>query len=159
MRPSSSRISTATTSRSAASTAPAIAARGHEWTFPLAGGEITLTLPFTARHMAENTLAALVAYEALGLPLERAQAGADAIALSRWRGEELPLPGRRHRRQRRLQRQPDLDAGRARSTSSTRAGDRRRVAILGEMAELGAESPALPRGDRRARSTSSGSSS
>ena len=43
--------------------------------------------------MAENTLAALVAYDALGLPLERAQAGADAIRLSRWRGEELPLPG------------------------------------------------------------------
>ena len=43
--------------------------------------------------MAENTLAALVAYEALGLPLERAQEGADAIELSRWRGEEIALPG------------------------------------------------------------------
>ena len=51
------------------------------WHFPLAAGELTLTLPFTPRHMAENTLAALVAYEALGLPLERAQEGADRIRL------------------------------------------------------------------------------
>ena len=92
----------------------AIRGEGHEWTFPLPGGEITLTLPFTARHMAENTLAALTAYEALGLPLEQAQEGANAITLSRWRGEETPLARRRHRRQRRLQRQPDVDAGRAR---------------------------------------------
>ena len=89
----------------------AIEGGGHEWTFPLAGGEVALTLPFTARHMAENTLAALVAYEALGLPLDRAQAGADAITLSRWRGEELPLPGGGLVDQRRLQREPDLDAG------------------------------------------------
>ena len=89
--------------------------------------------------MAENTLAALVAYEALGLPLERAQAGADAIVLSRWRGEETRLPG------------GGLvinDAYNANPTSMraalldlvARAGSRRRVAILGEMAELGDES-------------------
>ena len=119
---------------------PPSTASGHEWTFPLAGGEITLTLPFTARHMAENTLAALIAYEALGLPLDRAQAGADAITLSRWRGEELPLPGGGI---------VVNDAYNANPTSMraalldlvARAGGRRRVAILGEMAELGAESP------------------
>ena len=109
---------------------------GSTWRFPLAGGDVTLTLPFTARHMAENTLAALVAYEALGLPLERAQAGADAIALSRWRGEELTLPGGGF---------VVNDAYNANPTSMraalldlvARAGGRRRVAILGEMAELG----------------------
>jgi UDP-N-acetylmuramoyl-tripeptide--D-alanyl-D-alanine ligase len=117
----------------------AIEGGGHDWRFALAGGEIALRLPFTARHMAENTLAALVAYEALGLPLERAQAGADAIVLSRWRGEETRLPG------------GGLvinDAYNANPTSMraalldlvARAGSRRRVAILGEMAELGAES-------------------
>ena len=102
-------------------------------------GDLTLTLPFTSRHMAENTLAALVAYDALGLPLERAQAGADRIELSRWRGEELPLPGGGI---------VVNDAYNANPTSMRaalldlveRAGDRRRVAILGEMAELGAES-------------------
>jgi len=117
----------------------AIEGGGHEWRFPLAGGAVALTLPFTARHMAENTLAALVAYEALGLPLDRAQAGAAAITLSRWRGEELSLPG------------GGLvvnDAYNANPTSMraalldlvARAGSRRRVAILGEMAELGTES-------------------
>ncbi len=111
---------------------------GHEWRFPLHGGEIGLTLPFTSRHMAENTLAALLAYDALGLPLDRAQAGADAISLSRWRGEELSLPGGGV---------VVNDAYNANPTSMraalldlvARAGDRRRVAILGEMAELGAD--------------------
>ena len=116
-----------------------VAGSGHQWRFPLRSGEITLRLPFTARHMAENTLAALIAYEALGLPLERAQAGADAIVLSRWRGEVHDLPG------------GGLvvnDAYNANPTSmraalldlDERAAGRRRVAILGEMAELGAES-------------------
>ena len=113
---------------------------GSTWRFPLAGGDVTLTLPFTARHMAENTLAALVAYEALGLPLDRLQTGADAIRLSRWRGEELPLPGGGV---------VVNDAYNANPTSMRaalldlveRAGDRRCVAILGEMAELGAQAP------------------
>ena len=116
-------------------------AAGHEWTFPLPGGEITLTLPFTARHMAENTFAALTAYEALGLSLDRAQEGANAITLSRWRGEEAPLPGGGI---------VVNDAYNANPTSmraalvdlAARAGGRRRVAILGEMAELGAAAPA-----------------
>ena len=63
------------------------------WRFRVGECEITLRLPFTSRHMVENTLAALVAYDALGLPVERAQEGADAIRLSRWRGEEIPLTG------------------------------------------------------------------
>ena len=118
----------------------AIEGHGREWRFPLAGGEVTLTLPFTARHMAENTLAALVAYEALGLPLDRAQAGADSIVLSRWRGEETELAGGGI---------VVNDAYNANPTSMraalvdlvARAGDRRRVVILGEMAELGADAP------------------
>ena len=118
----------------------AVAGSGPDWRFSLADREISLTLPFTARHMAENTLAALLAYEALGLPLERAQAGADAIELSRWRGEALELPGGGF---------VVNDAYNANPTSMraalrdlvARADGRRRVAILGEMAELGAESP------------------
>jgi UDP-N-acetylmuramoyl-tripeptide--D-alanyl-D-alanine ligase len=112
---------------------------GPDWRFSLGDREVSLTLPFTARHMAENTLAALVAYDALGLPLDRAQAGADAIELSRWRGEALPLAGGGF---------VVNDAYNANPTSMkaalrdlvARAGERRRVAILGEMAELGAES-------------------
>ena len=59
-----------------------------------AGDELRLELPFNQRHLAENVLAALTAYDALGLPLDRAQEGADADrALARWRGEVRALPG------------------------------------------------------------------
>ena len=59
----------------------------------VAGERVTLEVPFTARHQARNTLPALAAYRALGLPLERAVEGAREIAFSRWRGEERELPG------------------------------------------------------------------
>lgn len=93
---------------------------------------------FTARHQAANAAAALAALDALGLPRpERVE-----VAWSRWRGEELPLPG------------GGLlinDAYNANPTSmraalahlAETAGGRRRVAILGEMAELGSGAPAF----------------
>ncbi|MCZ7587588.1 MAG: hypothetical protein M5U27_01720 [Gaiella sp.] len=98
-----------------------------------------LELPFTQRHLAGNLVAALTAYDALGLPLERAREGARGISLSPWRGEVQELPG------------GGLvvnDAYNANPVSmraalldlAERAGGRRRVAILGQMAELGAES-------------------
>jgi UDP-N-acetylmuramoyl-tripeptide--D-alanyl-D-alanine ligase len=117
----------------------AVGGSGHDWRFPLGEREIPLVLPFTSRHMAENTLAALVAYDALGLPLDRAQAGADAITLSRWRGEELPLQGGGIVVNDAYNANPDSMRA-ALFDLVARAGDRRRVAILGEMAELGAGS-------------------
>ena len=116
-----------------------VARDGERWVFPVGGQEIHLELPFTQRHLAANVLAALTAYDALGLPLERAAEGAAAISLSRWRGETHDLPG------------GGLvvnDAYNANPVSmraalldlAERAGGRRRVAILGQMAELGAES-------------------
>jgi UDP-N-acetylmuramoyl-tripeptide--D-alanyl-D-alanine ligase len=93
---------------------------------------------FTARHQAANAAAALEAYDALGLPRpERVD-----VEFSRWRGEELPLPG------------GGLlinDAYNANPVSmraalvhlAATAGARRRVAILGDMAELGAGAPAF----------------
>jgi UDP-N-acetylmuramoyl-tripeptide--D-alanyl-D-alanine ligase len=111
---------------------------GNAWRFRLRGGEVALTLPFTARHMAENTLAALTAYEALGLPLESLQAGAAAIRLSRWRGEELELPGGGIVVNDAYNANP-MSMRAALLDLVERAGDRRRVAILGEMAELGAD--------------------
>jgi UDP-N-acetylmuramoyl-tripeptide--D-alanyl-D-alanine ligase len=106
----------------------------------VAGEVVSLDVPFTSRHQAENTLAALAAYRALGLPLDRAADGAATIAFSRWRGEESELPG------------GGLlvnDAYNANPTSVRaalahlveRAAGRRTVAVLGEMAELGPESP------------------
>ena len=109
------------------------------WRFQVGGTELVLRLAFDQRHLAENTLAALTAYDALGLPLDRAQQGADRIVLSRWRGEQLTLPGGGF---------VVNDAYNANPASmraalldlAERAGEHRRVAILGEMAELGAES-------------------
>src|SRR4029078_12129524 len=51
-----------------------------------------LDLPSASRHTAENALAALAAYRALGLPLAEAGAGAPDIRLSRWRRQATPLP-------------------------------------------------------------------
>jgi UDP-N-acetylmuramoyl-tripeptide--D-alanyl-D-alanine ligase len=112
--------------------------------FRVDGRAIELELPFTQRHQAVNTLAALHAYAALGLPLEHAARGAAGIALSPWRGEELPLPGGGF---------VINDAYNANPESmraslihlAERAGERRRVAVLGEMAELGDASPAFHR--------------
>jgi UDP-N-acetylmuramoyl-tripeptide--D-alanyl-D-alanine ligase len=109
------------------------------WRFHVGGRELQLTLPFAQRHLAENALAALTVYDALGLPLERAREGAARVVLSRWRGEELSLPGGGF---------VVNDAYNANPASmraalldlQERAAGRRRVAILGEMAELGAES-------------------
>lgn len=112
---------------------------GDTWRFRLADGALVLQLPFAQRHLAENALAALTAYDALGLPLDRAQDGADRIVLSRWRGEELPLPGGGFVVNDAYNANPDSMRA-ALLDLAERARGRRRVAVLGEMAELGAES-------------------
>jgi UDP-N-acetylmuramyl pentapeptide synthase len=95
---------------------------------------------FTARHQADNAAAALAALAALELP-RPARVDVD---FSRWRGEEVPLPG------------DGLlinDAYNANPVSmraalvylADRAGERRRVAVLGDMAELGSGASAFHR--------------
>jgi len=94
----------------------------------------------SSRHQAANAAAALAALDALGLPRP---ASVD-VDFSRWRGEELELPG------------GGLlvnDAYNANPVSmraalvylAERAGGRRRVAILGDMAELGPGAPEFHR--------------
>jgi UDP-N-acetylmuramoyl-tripeptide--D-alanyl-D-alanine ligase len=104
--------------------------------FRLDGRTVELDLPFTQRHHAANALAALHAYAALGLPLDRAGEGAKDIRLSPWRGEELPLPGGGFVVNDAYNANPDSMSA-ALEHLAERAGERRRVAILGEMAELG----------------------
>jgi UDP-N-acetylmuramoyl-tripeptide--D-alanyl-D-alanine ligase len=108
------------------------------------GTKLELRFNFTARHHADNALAALLAYEALGLPLERAQEGADRIAFSRWRGEETPLPGEGLLINDAYNANPvSMEAALKHLTA--RASGRRRVAVLGEMAELGPDAAAYHR--------------
>jgi UDP-N-acetylmuramoyl-tripeptide--D-alanyl-D-alanine ligase len=95
---------------------------------------------FESRHQAANAAAALAALDALGLP----RPATVDVDFSRWRGEEVELPG------------GGLlvnDAYNANPVSmraalvylADRAGSRRRVAILGEMAELGPGAPEFHR--------------
>jgi UDP-N-acetylmuramoyl-tripeptide--D-alanyl-D-alanine ligase len=110
--------------------------------FHLDGRVVELALPFTQRHQALNTLAALHAYAALGLPLERAGDGVPDIEFSPWRGEELPLAGGGFVINDAYNANPDSMRA-ALEHLAERAGERRRVAILGEMAELGESSSAF----------------
>jgi UDP-N-acetylmuramoyl-tripeptide--D-alanyl-D-alanine ligase len=91
---------------------------------------------FTAQHQIQNAATALAALDALGLPRPESV----DVDFARWRGEEQELPG------------GGLlinDAYNANPVSmraalvylAERAGDRRRVAILGDMAELGRTGP------------------
>jgi UDP-N-acetylmuramoyl-tripeptide--D-alanyl-D-alanine ligase len=104
--------------------------------FRVDGSVVELELPFTQRHHAVNTLAALHAYAALGLPLERASEGAADIRLSPWRGQETPMLGGGFVVNDAYNANPDSMRA-ALTHLAERAGSRRRVAILGEMAELG----------------------
>ncbi len=112
--------------------------------FLVAGRQLELELPFDARHLAENVLGALTAYEALDLPLERAPDGAAAIALSRWRTETHELPGGGVLVNDTYNANPTSMAAALRHVRELADG-RRTVAVLGEMAELGEHSPAWHR--------------
>ena len=107
--------------------------------FTIDGESVELVLPFTQRHHAVNALAALHAYAALGLPLARAYKGVASIQLSPWRGQESPLPGGGLVVNDAYNANPDSMRA-ALEHLAERAGDRRPVAILGEMAELGSAS-------------------
>ena len=106
----------------------------------VAGERLELDLPFAAHHQAENTVTALAAYAALGLPLGRAQEGARRIRFSSLRGEELPLPGGGVLINDCWNANPTSMAAALRDLAA-RTNGRRLIAVLGGMAELGAEGP------------------
>jgi UDP-N-acetylmuramoyl-tripeptide--D-alanyl-D-alanine ligase len=91
---------------------------------------------FTARHQAHNAALALAALAALGLPRpERVD-----VDFSRWRGDEDELPGGGLLINDAYNANP-VSMRAALAYLAERAGDRRRVAILGDMAELGRTAP------------------
>ena len=91
---------------------------------------------FTARHQAQNAAAALAALDALGLP----PPSAVDVDFSRWRGDEEELPGGGLLINDAYNANP-VSMRAALGYLAERAGDRRRVAVLGEMAELGRTAP------------------
>jgi UDP-N-acetylmuramoyl-tripeptide--D-alanyl-D-alanine ligase len=95
---------------------------------------------FTAQHHVDNALVALAAYRAVGLPLAEVGEGAREIRFSPWRGEELPLPGGGVLINDSYNANP-VSMRAALTLLGTRAESRRRVAILGDMAELGPDAP------------------
>jgi UDP-N-acetylmuramoyl-tripeptide--D-alanyl-D-alanine ligase len=95
---------------------------------------------FTARHQVHNAAAALAALDALGLPRP---ASVD-VEFSRWRGDEDELEGGGLLINDAYNANP-VSMRAALAYLVERAGDRRRVAILGDMAELGRTAPAYHR--------------
>jgi UDP-N-acetylmuramoyl-tripeptide--D-alanyl-D-alanine ligase len=91
---------------------------------------------FTARHQTANAAAALAALDALGLPRP---ARVD-VPFSRWRGDEVPLPGGGLLINDAYNANP-VSMRAALELLAERAGPRRRVAVLGDMAELGTDAP------------------
>jgi UDP-N-acetylmuramoyl-tripeptide--D-alanyl-D-alanine ligase len=104
-------------------------------------GRRDVWFPLTARHQLQNALTALSAYDVLGLPLERVGEGAADVSLSRWRGEELLLPGGGVVIDDAYNANPDSTRA-ALVQLRERAGTGRAVAVLGGMAELGESAPA-----------------
>jgi UDP-N-acetylmuramoyl-tripeptide--D-alanyl-D-alanine ligase len=113
------------------------------------GQRVDLTFNFRSRHNATNALAALAAYCVLGLPLEHAQLGAGSVALSRWREEEVALPGGGLLINDAYNANP-VSMAAALDHLADRACGRRRVAVLGDMAELGEGAAAYHAGVGRA---------
>lgn len=108
--------------------------------FRVVAHELELELPYDQRHQAENTLAALHAYDALGLPFARVAEGLTSVRFSPWRGEVLPLSGGGMVVNDAYNANPDSMRA-ALLDLVARADGRRRVAILGDMAELGVSAP------------------
>ena len=67
---------------------------GGEAEIALHGRTLNVPVNFTSRHDALNLTAAAAVYDVLGLPADGAGArGAGTVRFSRWRGEEIELPG------------------------------------------------------------------
>jgi UDP-N-acetylmuramoyl-tripeptide--D-alanyl-D-alanine ligase len=95
-----------------------------------------IAFDFTSRHQARNALAALHAARAVGIEPEDEV----NVPFSKWRGEEMPLPRGGLLVNDAYNANP-LSMRAALEHLVAQAGGRRTVAILGEMAELGPDSP------------------
>jgi UDP-N-acetylmuramoyl-tripeptide--D-alanyl-D-alanine ligase len=99
-----------------------------------------ITFGFRGKHQAENALSALLAARAIGIDVT----GSVDVAFSRWRGEEIPLAGGGMLVNDCWNANP-VSVRAALEDLVARSDGRRTVAVLGEMAELGADSDAYHR--------------
>jgi UDP-N-acetylmuramoyl-tripeptide--D-alanyl-D-alanine ligase len=99
-----------------------------------------VTFSFRGRHQAENALSALLAARAIGLDVQ----GTVDVEFSRWRGEEIPRAGGGMLVNDCWNANP-ASMRAALEDLADRAEGRRTVAVLGGMAELGADSAAYHR--------------
>jgi UDP-N-acetylmuramoyl-tripeptide--D-alanyl-D-alanine ligase len=110
------------------------------FTLQTAGGSATVTLPITGAHQAVNASAAVAAGLAAGVPLDVAAAALATASLSMWRLELRELAVGATLLNDSFNANPDS----ARSALDALAAieGRRRIAVLGEMLELGDDSEA-----------------
>ena len=105
------------------------------------GRTLIVPVSFDQRHNGVNLAAAVAACDALALELDDALlAGAAAAEISRWRGERLPLPGGGVLIADCYNANP-VSMSAALHDLVAVADGRRTVAVLGDMAELGAGAP------------------
>jgi UDP-N-acetylmuramoyl-tripeptide--D-alanyl-D-alanine ligase len=107
-------------------------------------GEQAFKLPFVEAYNLENALAAIAAGVALGLPLEGMADRAPGIVFSRLRGELVELPGNAILINDSYNANP-ISMRAALDHLASLPTDGRRVAVLGEMRELGPEAAAYHR--------------
>jgi UDP-N-acetylmuramoyl-tripeptide--D-alanyl-D-alanine ligase len=110
--------------------------------FRIGANEVRIETSYTARHQLDNTLAALTVCDVLGIPFED---GRLTVEFSALREEEVELPDGVLLINDCYNANP-LSMRAALQHLAERAGDRRRVAVLGEMAELGDASLEYHRG-------------
>lgn len=114
-------------------------ATGTSFTVVSDGAELPVRLGILGEHHAMNALAAMTAARAVGVPFERSIAALEGLVRAeRWRMEVLERPDGVVIINDAYNASPDSMAAALKTLAQvTRGDDRRSVAVLGEMAELG----------------------
>ena len=115
------------------------AVSGTSFTVVADGVRLPVQLKILGEHHATNALAAMTAARAVGVPLERSIAALEGLVRAeRWRMELLPRPDGVVVINDAYNASPDSMAAALKTLAQlTRTDDRRSIAVLGEMAELG----------------------
>jgi len=114
-------------------------AAGTRFTLHLGGDEAQVVLPLPGRHNVSNFLAAAAVAGVLGMSAQDVAAAAPALGAARHRGEVRELPGGGLLYDDSYNSSPAALAA-AFDAFVTAAGTRRRLAVVGEMLELGKDS-------------------